>query len=152
MNPPIRSGERAAHYLTRVTGYRALREKQRPMIRSIRTLRIRQLTGFDLSMFVPTSPLRIHCGSPQPFSWNFAGVSPPGQLRHYWPFDEKLSTDKTTLAQNELQLAKRKRTLLESNPPRNSQPETHRDDEARGGASAAPGPFDFHRIDRFPDA
>jgi hypothetical protein len=42
------------------------------------------------------------------------------------PFDEKPSTDKTTLAQNDLRLVKRKRTLLESNPPRNSQPETHR--------------------------
>jgi len=44
------------------------------MIRSIRTLRIRQLTGFDLSMFVPTSPLWIHCGWPESFSWDFAGV------------------------------------------------------------------------------
>jgi hypothetical protein len=52
------------------------------MIRSYRTLRIRQLTGFDLSMFVPTSPLWIHCGWPEPFSWDFAGVSPPGHLRH----------------------------------------------------------------------
>ena len=47
------------------------------MIRSIRTLRIRQLTGFDLSMFVPTSPLWIHYGWPESFSWDFAGVSPP---------------------------------------------------------------------------
>jgi len=43
--------------------------------------------------------------------------------------------------------------MLESNPPRNSQPETHRnDDEAGGGAIAVPGPIESHRIDRFPDA
>jgi hypothetical protein len=64
------------------------REKQRPMIRSIRTLRIRQLTGFDLSMFVPTSPLWIHYGWPESFSWDFAGVSPPGQLRDSLPSDD----------------------------------------------------------------
>jgi hypothetical protein len=43
-----------------------------------------------------------------------------------------------SLAQNDLRLAKRKRTLLESNPPRNSQLETHRDDERGGGGLAAP--------------
>ena len=43
--------------------------------------------------------------------------------------------------------------MLESNPPRNSQPETHRnDEEAGGGAIAAPGLIEFCRIDRFPDA
>jgi hypothetical protein len=57
-----------------------------------------------------------------------------------------------TLAQNDIRLAKRKRTLLESNPLRNSQPETHRDDEAGGGHCAVPGPIESHRIDRFPDA
>jgi hypothetical protein len=49
-------------------------------------------------------------------------------------------------------LAKRKRTLLESNPLRNSQLETHRDDEAGGGIVAVPGPIQTDRIDRFPDA
>jgi hypothetical protein len=66
--------------------------------------------------------------------------------------DEKESTGKTTLAQNDVRLAKRKRTLLESNPPRNSQPETHRDDEAGSGACVVPGPIESHRIERFPDA
>jgi hypothetical protein len=33
------------------------------------------------------------------------------------PFDEKQTTDKTTVAQNDERLAKRKRALLESNPP-----------------------------------
>jgi hypothetical protein len=53
-------------------------------------------------------------------------------------FDEKRSTDKTTVAQNDLRLAKQKRALLESSPPKNNQPETHRDDEA--GAALAPFP------------
>src|SRR3954447_22204484 len=61
-------------------------------------------------------------------------------------FHEKQSTGKTTVAQNDLRLAKRKRALLESNPPRNNQPETHRDDEAGGGACAVPGPVGSHRI------
>ena len=47
---------------------------------------------------------------------------------------------------------KRRRALLESNPPRNSQLETHRDDEAGGGGKAVPGPIESHRIERFPDA
>src|SRR3954452_24207419 len=40
--------------------------------------------------------------------------------------------------------------MLENNPPRNSQPETHQDDEAGDGVCAVPGPPDSHRIDRFP--
>jgi hypothetical protein len=63
-------------------------------------------------------------------------------------FDEKESNGDTTVAQNDLRLAKRKRTLLESNPPRNSQLETHRDDEAGGGADAVPGPIQTDRIER----
>ena len=35
-------------------------------------------------------------------------------------------------------LAKRRAALLESNRPRNSQPETHRDDEVRGAAVESP--------------
>jgi hypothetical protein len=42
--------------------------------------------------------------------------------------------------------------MLENNPLRNSQPETHRDDEAGDGVGAVPGPLGSHRIDRFPDA
>jgi hypothetical protein len=43
--------------------------------------------------------------------------------------------------------------MLESNPPRNNQPETHRDDdEAGGGGIAVPGLIDSCRIDRFPAA
>src|ERR1019366_1292921 len=49
----------------------------------------------------------------------------PGNL----PFDEKISTGKTTLAHNRTRLVKRRRALLKSNPLRNSQPETHPDDE-----------------------
>ena len=33
--------------------------------------------------------------APESFSWDFAGVSPPGQLRHCWAFDGKVSTGKT---------------------------------------------------------
>ena len=47
------------------------------------------------------------------------------------------------------QLAKRRRALLESNPPRDSQPETHPNDEAGEGVQPSPG---FHRMDRFPHA
>jgi hypothetical protein len=42
--------------------------------------------------------------------------------------------------------------MLENNPPRNNQPETHRDDEAGNGVNAIPGPRASHRVDRFPDA
>jgi len=59
-------------------------------------------------------------------------------------FDEKESNGDTPLAQNDLLLAKRKRTLLESNPPRKSQLETHRDDEA--GAARVPFPDRFQQI------
>lgn len=65
------------------------------------------------------------------------------QLRHCWPLDEKESTGDTTLAQNDLRLAKRRQALLESNPPRNSQLETRRDDEA--GAALSPFPDRFNR-------
>ena len=103
------------------------------MIRSIRTLRIRQLTGFDLSMFVPTSPLWIHCECRESFSWPFAGVSPPGQLRESTPFAENSSTGKTKLAHTQTRLAKRRRALRERNPSRNSQSETHLNDEIGRG-------------------
>ena len=49
-------------------------------------------------------------------------------------------------------MAKRKRAMLENNPPRNSQLETHRNDEAGDGGEAVPGPIELHRIERFPDA
>jgi hypothetical protein len=32
--------------------------------------------------------------------------------------------------------------MLENNPPRNNQPETHRDDEAGNGVRIVPGPLD----------
>ena len=73
-------------------------------------------------------------------------------LRHCLPFDEKHSTGKITVAQNDLWLAKRRRAMLENNPPRNNQLETHRDDEAGDGVYIVPGRLDSHRIDRFPDA
>ena len=43
--------------------------------------------------------------------------------------------------QNEFQPVKRRRALVETNLPRNSWPQTHQDDEARGGADddLAPG-------------
>jgi hypothetical protein len=41
---------------------------------------------------------------------------------------------------------------LENNPPRNSQPETHRDDAGGDGIGTVPSPLDFHRIERFSDA
>jgi len=66
--------------------------------------------------------------------------------------DEKDSPGKTTVAQNEDRLAKRKRALLKNNALRNNQPETHRDDEAGDGGKAVPGPIESHRIERFPDA
>src|SRR5665213_515784 len=56
-------------------------------------------------------------------------------------------TAKTLRAKCE-RLAKRRRPLLESNPPRNSQPETHPDDE-RGCLAARPAP---PSVERFPDA
>ena len=65
---------------------------------------------------------------------------------------KKHSTGKTTVAQNGHGLAKRKRAMLENNPPRNSQLETHRDDEAGDGVAVVPGPIESHRIERFPDA
>jgi hypothetical protein len=37
--------------------------------------------------------------------------------------------------------------MLENNPPRNNQPETHRDDEAGDGVCIVPGPLDSHRSD-----
>src|SRR5229473_1174688 len=51
-------------------------------------------------------------------------------------------------------LAKRRAALLESNRPRNNQPETHRDDEVRGEGSPRATPYQepLHRIDRFPHA
>jgi hypothetical protein len=50
--------------------------------------------------------------------------------------------------QNELQLVKRRQVLLESNLPRNSQPETHRfNEEGRGLEGSRP-----YRMDRFPHA
>src|SRR5205823_545165 len=45
------------------------------------------------------------------------------------------------------QLVKRRRALLESNPPRNNQPETHQGYESGSSRGAAP-----HSIDRFPHA
>jgi len=45
-------------------------------------------------------------------------------------------------------LVKRRRALRERNPPRNSQPETHPDDE-RG---RWPQGERLHRMERFPDA
>ena len=41
----------------------------------------------------------------------------------------KYSTGKTTLPQNHDWLVKQRRSLLESKPPRNSQPETHPDNK-----------------------
>ena len=66
--------------------------------------------------------------------------------------DEKSSTGKTTVAQNESRLAKQKRALLENNPPRNSQLETHRDDEPGTAVQPFPDRIESHRIERFPDA
>ncbi|PYV05592.1 MAG: hypothetical protein DMG26_05005 [Acidobacteria bacterium] len=60
--------------------------------------------------------------------------------------------------QDERRLVKRRRAMLESNPPRNSQLETHRDDEAgavvKCSEAAAPAKtaLPSHRIDRFPHA
>src|SRR6266852_3631294 len=57
------------------------------------------------------------------------------------------------LFQDDGRLVKRRRALLESNSPRNSQPETHRDDEPGGGSGAAPCYCRFaHRTDRSPHA
>src|SRR5437764_14071680 len=44
-------------------------------------------------------------------------------------------------------LVKHKRALLESNPPRNNQLETHRSNESGSGLTAAP-----HCLERFPHA
>jgi hypothetical protein len=55
-------------------------------------------------------------------------------------------------SQNENEPVKRRWTLVETNPPRNSWLETHQDDEARGGAQfgSVPGcARTAHRIDRF---
>jgi hypothetical protein len=54
--------------------------------------------------------------------------------------------------QNECRLTKRRRALQECNSLRNSQPETHRDDEPGSGGFAVPRPIESHRIERFPDA
>src|SRR5207248_168107 len=69
-------------------------------------------------------------------------------LRHCSPVAEKQSTSKVTLPHNRNRLAKRKRAMQACNSPRNSQPETHPDDE-RGRRRLCRGP---HRMDRFPDA
>jgi hypothetical protein len=46
------------------------------------------------------------------------------------------------LVQNRYRLAKRRRALLESNPPRNNQLESHRSDERAGrGCKVAPFPY-----------
>src|SRR5256885_13603735 len=58
----------------------------------------------------------------------------------------------TAVINNGHRLVKRRRALLESNPPRNSQPETHRDGETGEGP---PGPSSnsfLQRLDRFPHA
>ena len=75
-------------------------------------------------------------------------MSPPGQLRHSWPFDEYLSIGKTTLQHTGARRVKRTRALVETNPLRNSQPETHPDDERRRW----PQGWRLHRMERFPDA
>jgi len=53
-----------------------------------------------------------------------------------------------TVAHAGTRLAKRRRALVETNPPRNSQPETHPDDE-RGRRRRR---RRLHRMDRFPHA
>ena len=68
------------------------------------------------------------CGGP--LSWD-------KQLRHSSPFDENCSTGKTTLQHIGARLVKRRRALLESNSPRNSRLETHRDD-GWGGSRSRP--------------
>jgi hypothetical protein len=50
------------------------------------------------------------------------------------PFDEKKSTGAKELPHNVLQLAKRRRAILESTPSRNSQMETHSNDETEASA------------------
>jgi hypothetical protein len=77
-----------------------------------------------------------------------AAADPKGQLRHSSPVDEKFSTGKTVLQHTRTRLVKRRRALRERNPPRNSQPETHPDDE-RG---RWPRSRRLHRMERFPDA
>src|SRR5215210_6633541 len=64
------------------------------------------------------------------------------------PFAENYSTGNSTVAQTGDRLVKRRRAMLESTPPRNSQPETHPDDERR----RRPAGRRLHRMERFPDA
>jgi pimeloyl-ACP methyl ester carboxylesterase len=61
---------------------------------------------------------------------------------------EKISTGKVTLSHTRNRLVKRRRAMLESKPPRNSQPETHPDDEW----GRRPQGWRSHRMDRFPHA
>ena len=61
------------------------------------------------------------------------------QLRHCLPFAAFQLYRRLPLLQDAPRLVKQRRALRERNPPRNSQLETHRTDEARGGrAKAAP--------------
>ena len=70
------------------------------------------------------------------------------QLRHTSPFAEKESTGGVDVLHTHNRLVKRRRALVETNPPRNNQPETHPDDE-RGCRYQSRRP---DRMDRFPDA
>jgi hypothetical protein len=67
------------------------------------------------------------------------GVVPLGdkQLRHCLPFAAFRLYCHLPLLQDALRLVKRRRALRERNPPRNSQLETHRTDEAAGGPARA---------------
>lgn len=72
-----------------------------------------------------------------------------GTLAVHWIF---LHTQ-PLLLQDDPRLVKQRRALLESHSPRNSQPETHRDDEPGGGSWVAPRyRILAHRTDRSPDA
>ena len=71
------------------------------------------------------------------------------------PFADFYLANGWFLGHDQSRLAKRRRALLESNSPRNSQLETHRNDEVAGAVSVRScSVFELkaHRIDRSPHA
>src|ERR1035438_527416 len=77
------------------------------------------------------------------------------QLRHSLPFAGIALYSKSLFVQDARRLVKRRQALQECNLPRNSQLETHRDDEAGSGPLGAAPAMERKRClsyDRFPHA
>ena len=145
-----------------------LERSARPSQTDFKTLERHAITSIlsnYLSMFQPskqpTSHLVSQCNSLIPLisrakSWSRVRLGCTPFVRQKvktlpWP-SEKGTCFRLDHCQQSARLVKRRRTLLESNSPRNNQPETHQDDERGRGRRVAPSAFCAHRIDRFPYA